>query len=239
MEKSGGAIATAEIKLCYAFVAIAIILAAGVLGAYCRKIFDGAGEEDKPFPHIVVPGIVAAALVPLFLSIGQSDLFQKLLDGTKTVHNAFVLFGFCLLAAVTARSFVESLAKEALQTARDAQTKAAAAKDTAEGTRDVLAEHAENQDLPLEKGAQDQSEALRDAGVSGQQEVVLKSLLEGSYVRRSVTGIARETGLTKDSVRNALQDLIIKDLVVERESKRTGALLYQAKLKGAKEATGS
>src|SRR5262245_15385761 len=113
---------------------IAVMIVAGVLGSYCRKVFERADPEtggDKPdrdalavFFNTVIPGIVASFVVPLFLSVGKSEVFTNTVTGVHYTENIFILFAFCLLAAVSARSFVNALAQQALQKAVEANQKA-------------------------------------------------------------------------------------------------------------------
>lgn len=206
-------------------VTIALMVVAGALGSYCRNIFDR--DRGITFVRVVIPGIVAAFLVPLFLNIGKSELLSKILKGQDFAENALILFGFCLLAAVTARSFVETLARQALQRAEAAENTAAQASEKAEEAKDIVAEYGEPKlaeahpvgtQLPLDLDATDAEKA------------VMGTLLSGDYTRRSLTGIASAANLDKGVARQAIASLIKKGRVVELKSQRTGSLLYQAKL---------
>src|SRR3974390_2590438 len=118
--------------------AAVLMIGAGMLGAYCRYIFDrddasnqsdDRGIDRRKFVDIAIPGVVAAFVVPLFLSIGESEVFTNIVIGKEYAKNSFILFAFCLLAAASARSFVNALAQQALQKAKTAQEDAEEAKD--------------------------------------------------------------------------------------------------------------
>src|SRR6478736_3768723 len=103
----------------YVLGTIGIMVVAGILGSYCRRIFDRENVTTAPpdpaglvgFFAIVIPGVVASFAVPLFLSIGKSEVFPNLINGSKFAENGLIVFGFCALAAVSARSFVTALAQ--------------------------------------------------------------------------------------------------------------------------------
>lgn len=225
-------------------ITIGIMILGGILGAYCRHIFDG----DLRFGNVlqvVVPGMVASFLIPLFLSIGKSDLFRKVLQGgAGYTESLFILFGFCLLAAVSARSFVNALASQAFQKAQAAERVASQAENIAaetknqiEETKDIVAENLEGlEDLrnvtDKDSAISHREAAILEGGFEGTEieKAVLQALSSSDYARRSLSGIARDTGLAKDDVRKALRFLIQKDRVAEIKSQRTGSLLYQVKL---------
>jgi hypothetical protein len=212
---------------------IAVMVIAGVLGSYCRQIFDKDDIEPKSDGYtpssldIFIPGIVAAFVVPLFLSIGKNDIFTKVINGEQYSENMFIVFAFCLLAAVSARSFVNALARQALQKATTAEKKADEASELAsEELRTIKSVDAHAQAAQTKAAA----DILDSFQGTEQEKLVLRSLVDGDYVRRSVTGIAKETGLDKREVRDVLRNLTARGIVTEAQSKRTGSLLYQAKL---------
>ncbi len=214
---------------------VVLMIVAGILGSYCRKIF----EEDSPtkkvqtrgriaeFLNVVIPGIVASFVVPLFLSIGKSDVFTNVIAGEHYAENSFIIFAFCLLAAVSSRSFVNALAEKAFQKAEQADKKAEQADLKADEAKDLASEEPRIATSALAP----QAPPVGPIQGTDQEKLVWKSLTSGNFVRRSITGIAKETKLDKADVRNILQNLVAKDLVVEAPSVRTGGLLYQAKLK--------
>jgi hypothetical protein len=165
-------------------------------------------------------------VIPLFLSIGKSQVFSDAVKGQYFAENIFIVFGFCLLAAVSARSFVNAIAQQALQ-------KAGAAKRRADEAVDLLSEEQRPSTPPPKGDSESTNRALDNFQGSGAEKAVMKSLVDTDYVRRSLTGIAKATNLEKSEVRNVLAALAERDLVVSSLSKRTGNLLYQAKMDGS------
>jgi hypothetical protein len=66
-------------------------------------------------------GIVAALTVPLFLELAQSSLVGVILSGWQTKpETLFVFFGFCVVAAVSSRAFLQSISKQLLSSVQEA-----------------------------------------------------------------------------------------------------------------------
>lgn len=205
--------------------------------------------STQPVYALVIFGIVASFLIPLFLSIAKSQLFTEVIAGTKYAENMFILFAFCLLAATSARSFVDALAKKALNEAQsakqeaqtatkkavDAANLASSAEVKADVARDVATDNsAENSPGVATDPAIMESAKVtvsRDFAHTPEEKAVLNALLNPAYTRRSLTGIANDAGLDRNAARQALQSLIQKNAVKEMPSK-TGALLYEATLAG-------
>jgi phospholipase/lecithinase/hemolysin len=181
-----------------------------------------------------VPGIVASFIIPLFLSIGKSLLLTNLLQGVDLYENILILFGFCLLASVSARNFINALAEQALRTAKAAKRTAKAAETGVQENLELLSEQStksETKDSSAQKNpAQDQQNKVYLDSFDGTVEAkkVLEALVNGELSRRSITGIAKEIGLPKTAVRSALQTLVQLGKVAEAQSNRTGVMLYQA-----------
>jgi len=104
---------------------ICIIIGMGLLGGLAN-FFSTRTDKDGwwHFGKCLVCGIAAAVVMPLFLQTIQSDLLQKLGQGQL---NYFVFAGFCLIGAFASRTFLDSLAKQALTKANDAEAKSNAA----------------------------------------------------------------------------------------------------------------
>jgi len=255
-------------------VIIVIMVAAGVLGALARHILDGQrlksvlpGESiAEPLHTIAIPGITAAFVVPLFLSVSESGILNDALVSKNLAKNCFILFSFCLLAAFTARNFLESVAAKALQTAKDATTTANNAESKAKNA-ESKAKDAETQAKDAEAAANDAKVVADDAATAAEEikdivsedgprtvrvelaatesqagkalmeqvrsddeRAVIKAFLDGNFSHRSITGLSRDSNLSKQQVREVLANLMKDDKVAQITSSRTGALLYQLKL---------
>ncbi len=220
-------------------VLIGTMLIGGCMGALCRHYFDGASKKSR-YPEIIIPGVVAAFVVPLFLSIGRSDVITTIIGGGKDLYaNLFIIFAFCLLASVSARSFVDALAREAFNKAEKAEARAVSAesaadvaKEQAEETRDILSETIDERPHIVFDDVVSQNsfspEILLSKAENDIEIAVIKALLRKPNLRRSSSSIAKEEGLTRASCLLALIALIHRD-VVETFSSKTGATLYKLK----------
>jgi hypothetical protein len=98
-------------------------------------------------------GVVAAFIVPLFLSTISSDLLSS---GVTDRLKLFVFGGFCIVAAIGSRAFIHNISDAVLEKVRDARLEAAAAGEKA-------AQAAQEVDQVAEKVDQVGEEAVREA----------------------------------------------------------------------------
>lgn len=223
-------------------VLVATIALGGVLGGIANAIVSHVpGRAPTPVRAMFL-GLVAAALVPLFLNIAKSSLVTDILamtDAWNKTGDVMIFFGVCVLAALSARPFMDSLSRKVLQIAETAQAtaeiakrEAAAASATAgqaAATSELMAETVEALDVgrafdaPTESMAQD----ISRLPIGPEQKQVLRALLGGPD-KRSVAGIARDSGLSPDAVRRGLAELQRAGFVAETRSARTGITLYAA-----------
>lgn len=101
-----------------------LMLGAGILGGFVNMAINRTGGSSwKDWAWYVVPGIAAAFLMPLFLQTVSSNLLQNLLQIPPPHYNYFVFFGFCLLAAISSKAFIQALTDKVLQELKDQQQK--------------------------------------------------------------------------------------------------------------------
>ncbi len=105
------------------WIAIALIfgvmIIGGTLGAVVSCCIDESGKEIKEqfsresFLRTLFPGIAAAFLVPVFLKLVSSEMvkFDNLSGGEIAVSELLYLFGFSIIASVSAKSFIPALSK--------------------------------------------------------------------------------------------------------------------------------
>ncbi len=95
------------------------MLIAGFLGGLTNIFFTENLQNqriDRKFINqSLMGGIAASLLVPLFLNTLESNLVDNLINSEeKNINNEFIFFGFCLLAAISARPFIRSLTNKIL-----------------------------------------------------------------------------------------------------------------------------
>lgn len=122
-------------------VLVFVMLMAGVLGGVVSTVFElrtpapaapglsPESETEGTTPQQIAAanillGIAAALLTPLFLHFTSSQLVSDIVAGTNSEEGCLLFFGYCLIAAISARAFIRSLTSQVL---RETQQQAAAA----------------------------------------------------------------------------------------------------------------
>lgn len=104
------------------YIVIAIIIVAGVLGGFINYALGRSQETKlKEAWWCIVVGVGASCLMPLFLNTISSTLFSGIINGTSTLADIYVFFGFCLLGAISSRAMIQTLTQQILKTAEEAK----------------------------------------------------------------------------------------------------------------------
>jgi hypothetical protein len=202
-----------------------VMMASGVLGGLVNFYTADASHEKALtwWQHVFV-GIVAAYIVPLFLSMASGDLIEKIrgVDGKAPDYSRlFVLAGFCLVAAASSRAFIRSLSDRLLQEVRAANRKADEAIEQAADAQAAVAPFVEDEQPGTARKSSDEGTS-RDIGpptvgkhadLSDEEKEVLRAMATSRFSLRSITGIAEESSLDKAIVGMALSSLSAKQLV--------------------------
>ena len=198
---------------------IGTMLASGIVGGLINSyLSDPATEKPLVWWQPIVVGVGAAFMVPVFLNMISSRLISEITGTELTseiLSKILVLAGFCLLASVSSRAFIRSMTDRLLQEVSAAKKEAKEAKEQAESAEalaslSVESEPQEQQDSEIEtvpRGPQ--------IDVNPTEQQILKAMAGSRFAMRSITGIAKDTALTKEQVNSALTALIAKGLVVE------------------------
>ena len=223
---------------------LAIIVVAGILGGIANYILlpkdssnlskDSSTASsrattglDRFFPMLrsssdlvrsVFLGIVASLLAPLFLKTISSDLIttlSKYKPGNGIPFDFFVFMGFCLLAAVFSRHFLDTISKRLLADVERANQKseqASAAAISAEQRlekadpvlRSLVERYSEPGDEVIEKP---NLRALESVPLDDRDQIILKALEHEKYSFRTVDGIAKSKELNPNDVEQRLKKL--------------------------------
>lgn len=98
----------------YMLLVLGIMIAAGMLGGIANYFLverSGVFSWRELFKYAVL-GVVAALMVPLFLNMISSNLLE--VARTRPI-NLFVFAGFCLIAVIFSRRFLENLSSKLIQ----------------------------------------------------------------------------------------------------------------------------
>lgn len=200
-----------------------VILGAGIWGGLMNFfISDPEAEPRLTWWKQIIVGVGAAFMVPLFLNMISSELIGSIRgDGDKQtgdISKLFVLAGFCLVAAVSSRAFIRSLSEKVLQEVRSAKRNAQEAKEQAQVAQEAVAPFVEEElaeESPEEIKRREQEPAVT---VSDDERSLLKAMTNSSFSMRSISGVAKDTGLDKSKVNAAISSLLAKQLVMQGQS---------------------
>jgi hypothetical protein len=215
---------------------IVLTIVAGLLGGVGNLLLDVSAivkTRDNRLTFVLticaslLLGVVAAGLVPLFLSMSKSELIRSAM-GTDPPANIdkLVYFGFCLVAAVTSRRFIDNVAERAFKLA-------SAANERTEATeKDIKEITAKFEEPPV-------GHAANRVNVANQNEPLEMTTLRAivanpTYTRRSVEGISEDVKKTVPEVQATLDVLVAKGLV-DTVMSQDGRTLYRASKKGLAE----
>ncbi|AWC23848.1 hypothetical protein CO731_03321 [Aminobacter sp. MSH1] len=223
------------------FSLVIAMLASGWLGCCARYAvnFETAKETEVPARpwdlntvwSVLVLGAAAALVVPLFLSIANNNIMTDILAAqsfSSVASKILIVAGFCVLAGATAPNFIESLAQKALNLAKKNESKIEKVNEKADSNLELISEQIEAGDQGV-PGAKIQ--AVKPPAdlppMSADEKQIVVSLNNMAYRRRTITGISKETGMSKERVRELLAALAQAGHVTQLKSSRTGVVLYE------------
>lgn len=201
------------------------IVLCGVAGGIRNSLGDLRSDQNRK-PLLVlqrlVEGVVAAATVPLFLSLIGNDVVGTILDshsaGTKEWFYATLKFaGFCLIAAVYSRSYLDGLSAKVIQLEKDLKT-------SEKVTDSKLAQISDQVEVAIvEDGAPTGTAAVlappASAGIAAKEKTLLLAFMNYPYPIRSIKGLAMSTGFTETEVLEILNILETRQLVRSVETR--------------------
>ena len=241
---------------------VSIMALAGLIGGYANFLLSSSDQQPLPMSEegpntrklawwgYLVIGVVASFVVPLFLSLAQSSLLIDVIkDDDQKSGKAFVLIGFCLVAAISSRAFIQTVSSRVIALAEQASRTAAETKSEQQTLKTDVLEIAENigseaddssLTLEFESASALESEATSTLEQESKKEpltrdelLVLKTLEAKPYLRRTLSGIAADSGIEPVKAKALLGQLIERKLAVEIRSKKTQNLLYKLTARGA------
>lgn len=191
------------------FILATVMLLSGVFGGLVNYYLYGDKDPDAAsLPRFLVVGVGASFLVPVVLDFASSEL---VLESQGDPSRLLIFTGFCLIAALASRFFIDNLSDRIL-------TEAKVAKERAEEVQYNL-RLVQNELLPLidtetEQDGSDNSQVLLEA--SDELDVtstkVLKILSSGRFIFRSLGGICREANEEESAILKTLHVLVTRSL---------------------------
>ncbi len=209
---------------------IILMIGAGLLGGITN--YFRIEQEEKSlfsFSKSVLMGVSASLLIPLFLKMISSDLLNgSIFDSSRQ----FILFGFCLIASLSSKAFIETISNRLINEVKDTKEKL---EDIKKDIEPIISKESEAQEELA-------NSFINGTGFSLDEDAnkVINSLGSSRYAWRTPRGIAREIGLPLENVLSSLDWLSLNRLTVRASEKgRWGLTLLGrnilAKISSAKE----
>jgi hypothetical protein len=207
---------------------VGIMFAAGCLGGLINFFLaDPAAEKPLPWWQHIIVGLGAAFMVPVFLNMISSRLIAEI-TGTEVtaeiLSKLLVLAGFCLLAAVSSRAFIRTMTDKLLQEVSAAKKEAKEAKKQAESAEAIASlsvepEATEATVAPATRAVEEAPNGKEQPEVSETEKKILQAMLESRFAMRSMSGVAKDSGLSVMEVKQALNQMIERGLIAEAKNK--------------------
>lgn len=174
---------------------IILMIGAGLLGGITNYFRIEQEKKDLfSFFKNVLMGISASLLIPLFLNMISSNLFK---ESASDSLKLFILFGFCLIASLSSKAFIETISARLLNEMKETKKKL---EDIKKAAGAVIRKETE----PEETEATSSFLKLHAFSFGEDAKKVLNALGGGKYAWRTLRGIAQETGMPKENVLNSL-----------------------------------
>ncbi|MWC27117.1 YEATS-associated helix-containing protein [Paenibacillus sp. MMS18-CY102] len=198
----------------HGIILILIMIAAGLVGGAVSYVLPLAKPgsppllKDRGLYQSMLIGIAASFMVPLFLKLISSDLLSadQLGKGGFDASNDLVFAGFCLMAAISSRKFIELLTNNALETLSHKVDQANRAADAVADSLTEDSAGANNAAGPAFRALMLQPEEENRANV-------LYALASSSFTFRTPEGICGDCHLDDATVNKVLASLLTEKLV--------------------------
>ncbi len=175
------------------YILILIMVSSGFIGGIVNYYLS----DEKKFGKSIIMGIVASFFVPLFLNMISSDLVEIILKQTQDatyISKIFVFTGFCLVASIFSRTFMQNISNKLLQQLKEEQSR--------------LREEIEPIKIrETEPTTTSTTTTPPQQPIDDVMEFVMTSLIKGKYTYRTEVGLAKELNLEKSEVSSTLNRL--------------------------------
>lgn len=192
----------------YLIIIFIITLCSGFFGGLINFLQLEYDEHTwLAFLKSTIVGIGASFVVPLFLQTISSDLITQC--GTDNKYY-FVYAGFCLIASIFSKRFLDTVAESVIKKAENAERKAKEAVEIANDNEEkitAIVDKNSEPDFPIEIDS-DQLQLFKD-DIRSKVRVDIRNIINvfknSKYTYRSSSGIAKEIG----------SDLMVVEIILE------------------------
>lgn len=198
---------------------IIVMLIAGIIGGLMSYFISIEEDSTKLawWNHVIL-GIGASFLVPLLLNMLSSNLLREAVGQAPDIPanplKLFVLAGFCIIAAVSPRAFIKTLSDKILNEVKKANSSAKDAQNKASKALDFLDE---KETLDIDDIAEGNNLLKK---ITENEKNIILEMINGKYSMRSISGLAKNTKLSKSDVNNTLSSLMEKKLIEQGKNSK-------------------
>lgn len=209
---------------------LSIMIGAGILGGVINVL--RIHEDGKAPPSIwwreILTASAAALATPLFLNMGSCQLVTEFLGtaAAKADHSkGFIFGGFCIVAALASRNFLDVLTNRLLRETQEAKERAANAKQDVEELIAATSEPGAVEEILPASAVEDTVRSAAELPGAPKLDApnvsVLKTLQQnlGKYTFRSLRGIAKGAELSEEATLHSLERLMQLGLVIRRQAR--------------------
>ncbi|MDP4537483.1 hypothetical protein Q3O60_14920 [Alkalimonas collagenimarina] len=178
-------------------VTVALIMAmTGILGGLANFLSDDNLKfEFRTVAKSIVLGVSASVMVPLFLSMISSNL---LLESSKSTESYFILAGFCMVASIFSRSFINGVSSKILNDLKQKTESIDKKVDSYEEHVKPLIERSEEPEIDSNEAYDFKVERVKSK--LNDRDIKILSAIDGSkYTIRTSGGIAQQLGMAVNS----------------------------------------
>jgi len=213
-----------------------ITIAAGLFGGLINVLLLDNEKELSwlKFFRSTIIGIGSSFVVPLFLQTISSDLINQCKDDAKYY---FIYAGFCLIASIFSRRFLNTVADRVIKQAEQAEKKAEQAVNIARDKGDKVQafvdkntepdEEIEFSNLDIKTVESDLKGKVRD-DIKG----ILSAIKKSKYTYRTAKGISKEINSEQKIVEIILEELEEEEMVKKFTNNETKKVLWTLSEKG-------
>ncbi len=216
---------------------VGLMVSAGLLGGLSNFLTDPNFGRERPWYLATAPfvlSLIAALTTPLFLSLAKSQIIENLISGYQTSRifsaDVFVFFGFCLVASLSSRVFLERLTDQVLALKKDvsetrremveiAEEQAALEANLSPETKEAVLSELESE--PVSEPSSDSSGVvvtppandLKKMRLTPRGYKILMALEDSRFRWRTISALSKETEIEREILSDHLERLLRLGLV--------------------------
>lgn len=178
-------------------VIVALIMATtGIVGGLANFLSDDSLKfEFRTVVKSIVLGVSASVMVPLFLSMISSNL---LVESSTSTESYFILAGFCMVASIFSRSFINGVSSKILNDLKQKTESIDKKVDSYEEHVKPLIERSEEPEVESNEAYDFKVERVKSK-LNDRDIKILSAIDESKYTIRTSGGIAQQLGMAANS----------------------------------------